>query len=203
MAIAAVRPAAASDVEEIVRIQATTWEAAYAELVPAAAMAQLRSPDARQAWAAAVASGPDHHVLVATEGDWTVGFCAAAPARSPAVPEATAARQNGSGQVTGNDAGAEPGIGPEHWAEIGALLVEPRWGRRGHGGRLLAAAAEAMRETGALYGLAWIPEADTASRRFYARVGWQPDGTVRVLDTGDGMLREIRFTGSLDLELQP
>ena len=89
----------------------------------------------------------------------------------------------------------------EAWGEVGALLVEPRWGRRGHGGRLLAAAAEALRERGARYGLAWVPEKDDASRRFYARAGWEPDGTVRGLDTGEGVLREVRYTGSLDLAL--
>ena len=46
-----------------------------------------------------------------------------------------------------------------------------------------------------------MPEKDDASRRFYARVGWEPDGTVRGLDTGDGVLREVRYTGSLDLHL--
>jgi GNAT superfamily N-acetyltransferase len=185
MALAAVRPAAAPDVDEIVRIQAVTWRAAYSELVPPAAIEQLDSAAARAAWAAAITAGPGHHVLVATEGGWTVGFCAAG----------TATAAGGSGPD-------HPGLGPQHWAEIGALLVEPRWGRRGHGGRLLAAAAAALRAGGAIYGLAWIPEADAASRRFYARAGWEPDGPVRVLDTGEGELREVRVTGSLDLALQ-
>jgi len=190
MAIAAVRPAAVDDVDEIVRIQATTWEAAYAELLPPAALEQLRTPQARQAWTTAVQAGPGFHVLVATEGEWTVGFCAAAPAQNP---EDAAQRAD--------EPADRPAIGPEHWAEIGALLVEPRWGRRGHGGRLLATAAQALRESGALYGLAWVPEADAASRRFYERAGWEADGAVRVLDTGDGTLREVRITGSLDLKL--
>jgi GNAT superfamily N-acetyltransferase len=197
MATAAVRPATAADVEEIVRIQASTWEAAYAELVPAAALAQLSSPGARQAWAAAVAAGGGSRVLVATEGTWTVGFCAAAPAQDPAADSADAAAA-----ADADGADARPEIGVEHWAEIGALLVEPRWGRRGHGGRLLATAAHALHEAGALYGLAWVPEADAASRAFYARAGWEPDGTVRVLDTGEGTLREVRLTGSLDLKLE-
>ena len=186
MAIAAVRPAAAEDVEEIVRIQADTWEAAYAELVPATAIAQLRSPEAHRAWTEAVTAGGGHHVLVAREGEWTVGFCAAAPASAPANAVAPDA----------------PTLGPEAWAEISALLVEPRWGRRGHGGRLLAAAAEALRNDGAVYALAWVPEADVASRKFYSSLGWEPDGTVRVLDTGEGQLRELRVTGSLDLRLE-
>lgn len=185
MATAAVRAATASDVDEIVRIQAGTWASAYAELVPPAAIEQLASPGARSAWAAAVGAGDGHHVLVAAEGEWTVGFCAAAVA---AAPEGAVASE-------------EPVPGPQAWGEIGVLLVEPRWGRRGHGGRLLAAAAEALRESGSLYGLAWIPEADEASRRFYARVGWEPDGTARAFDTGEGTLREIRVTGSLELKL--
>lgn len=186
MATAAVRPATPEDVPEIVRIQADTWTTAYAGLVPASALAGLRSPAAREAWAAAVGTGQGHHVLVATEGEWTVGFCAAAPAVAPESAVAPSA----------------PTLGPEAWAEISALLVEPRWGRRGHGGRLLAAAAAAVRAEGALYGLAWVPEADAASRNFYKSAGWTPDGTVRVLDTGEGELREIRITGSLDLELR-
>lgn len=178
MAIAAVRAATTTDVEEIVRIQADTWAAAYAALVPAAAIEQLRGAEARQAWAGAIEADAGH-LLLATEGDWTVGFAAAAVA----------------GQA-GGDA-----LGPEVWGEVGALLVEPRWGRRGHGGRLLATVAHALQQAGALYGLAWIPEADEASRRFYARAGWEPDGSVRAFDTGDGTLREIRVTGSLDLKL--
>src|SRR3954471_16457246 len=189
MAIAAVRPAAVDDVDEIVRFQDTTWEADYTQLLPPAALEQLRTPQARQAWSTAVQAGPGFHVLLATEGEWTVGFCAATPAQTP------------EGHTPAPETGERPEIGPEHWAEIGALLVEPRWGRRGHGGRLLATAAHALRQTGALYGLAWVPEADPASRRFYERAGWAADGAVRALDTGASTLREVGVTGSLALDL--
>jgi GNAT superfamily N-acetyltransferase len=174
MARAAVRPAAPADVDEIVRIQAATWRVAYTALVPASAISRLHDEGSRRAWAAAVTARTGFHVFVATEGDQTVGFCAAAH------------HTDGNG----------PGI-----AEIGTLLVEPRWGRRGHGGRLLAAAAEALRGYGAERGQAWVPEADAASRKFYARAGWAPDGAVRTLDTGDGTLREVRLAGPLDLRL--
>jgi GNAT superfamily N-acetyltransferase len=182
MAIAAVRAAAVSDVAEIVRIQAATWATAYAELVPQAAIDQLSSDAARAAWEQATGTGA---VLVATEGSATVGFVAAGPAEAPENATATDA----------------PTLSPESWGEIAVLLVEPRWGRRGHGGRLLAEAAAALRGAGAVYGLAWVPEADEASRRFYARAGWEPDGAVRAFDTGEGTLREVRITGSLDLKL--
>ena len=137
MALATVRRAVDADVDALVRIQSDTWRAAYADLVPAEALAQLTSPDARAAWRAAVGAGGGHHVFVAAEGDWTVGFCAAAYY------------------------GGENGTAI---AEVSTLLVEPRWGRRGHGGRLLAAAAEALRGHGAAVGWAWVPEADLVSR---------------------------------------
>lgn len=174
MALAAVRPAEQLDVDDIVRIQAGTWRLAYADIVPAAALEQLDAPDAREAWSAAVAAGEGFHVLVANEGDATVGFCAAA-------------------HYTGADDAAI--------AEVSTLLVEPRWARRGHGSRLLAAAAAALRAHGSEHGRAWVPEPDMASQAFYRRAGWSVDGAVRTLDTGDGTVREVRLTGPLDRPL--
>ncbi|MDT7638566.1 MAG: hypothetical protein QOC83_2854, partial [Pseudonocardiales bacterium] len=50
MALAQVRAATPDDVDEIIRIQAETWQVAYAEWVPEAALEQLTGPAARQAW---------------------------------------------------------------------------------------------------------------------------------------------------------
>lgn len=174
MATATVRPATDDDVAAIMAIQDRTWRTAYAGLLPEEAFASLTSDAARDHWLDAVHAGDDFHVLVAVEGAETVGFCAAA-------------------RYTGAD--------DRSITEVTALLVEPRWGRRGHGGRLLAAAAAALRASGSESGQAWVPEADTASRAFYARAGWEPDGAVRTLDTGTDTVREVRVSGSLDLQL--
>jgi GNAT superfamily N-acetyltransferase len=176
MALAQVRAATPDDVDEIIRIQAGTWRVAYAEWVPEAALDQLTGPAARQAWAAAVTAGQGHHVLVATEGDWVVGFCAAAPVDADEV-----------------------GVSPDQ-AQIVTLLVEPRWGRRGHGRRLLGAAFEEVARDGAHGGIAWLPEQDVASRACYDRIGWDPDGMGRTLDAGDRELRELRLAGPLRVE---
>lgn len=196
MALTTVRPATPTDVDEIVRIQAVTWALAYGELVPPSALRRLDGADARRAWTAAISLVDGrHHVFVAAEGAQTVGFCAAATAED--APPTSERIMPGNGRPA-----ARPELGGWAWGEISALLVEPRWGRRGHAGRLLAAAAEALRGAGARYGLAWIPEPDQASRRFYGRAGWEPDGALRTLDTGAGTVREIRLTGSLDLKLR-
>lgn len=109
-------------------------------------------------------------VLLATEGTVPIGFAAVAP------------------EPDGDLAG-----------EIELLYVVPRWGRRGHGGRLLAGAADALRRLGATSGRWWVPETDNASRRFATVAGWSADGAHRAFDTGAGQLVEIRYSGGIDL----
>jgi GNAT superfamily N-acetyltransferase len=77
--------------------------------------------------------------------------------------------------------------------ELTTLLVEPRWGRRGHGSRLLAAVAELAENHGAARLQVWVLEPDQVSSSFYDSAGWAPDGWARTLDTGDAPLREIRW----------
>ncbi|KAA2258612.1 GNAT family N-acetyltransferase [Solihabitans fulvus] len=182
MAEAAVRPATLHDAPEIARIQVDTWRTAYNELLPEAVLAGLDVDGVAGSWRQAVEED-GVTLLVATEGSWVVGFCAAGPA-----PRDEVAAADG-----GLPADAETTV------LVGTLLVEPRWGRRGHGGRLLATAAHALHKRGATRGIAWVPEADAASLAFYLSVGWTADGTVRTLDADGRPLREIRLTGGLAL----
>jgi len=170
MADVSVRPAQPADAGEIARIQIDTWRAAYQGVLPAAVLDDLSEGTASAAWDAAITAPPSprHRVLVALEQQWHVGFAALAPDDED---ESTVA--------------------------IGPLLVEPRWGRRGHGSRLLAAAVDHARGDGFARAVAWIPDADTASQSFLRSAGWEPDGYVRGLDTGAGELREIRLHTSL------
>ena len=78
-------------------------------------------------------------------------------------------------------------------AEVTALLVEPRWGRRGHGARLLAAAVDGWQADGVRTVVAWVWEADPASRAFLDSAGWAQDGLRRGLDTGDGVRTQVRL----------
>jgi len=195
MAFASVRAATPDDVDEIIRIQTLTWRTAYAELVPEAAVQRLSGPAARDAWRAAVTAGGGNHVFVATEGSWTVGFCAATGADDPDEPDVHI-RSDGTDQTGDPDATDLLDTGAH--GLIVMLLVEPRWGRRGHGGRLFEAAITALRADGAPVGATWVPEKDVPTRAFYDRKGrWEADGMVRVLDAGDRELREIRLVGPL------
>lgn len=185
MAEATVRAATPSDAAEIARIQLDTWRAAYRDLLPAEVLDALDAAEAEATWRHTIEEGPAR-VFVATEGQWHVGFIAAGPA-----PSDESAAADGT-----------PAPDADHVALVSALLVEPRWGRRGHGGRLLAAVAEAMAADGLTRGISWTAELDKASLRFWERAGWQADGTVRTLDAGGRPLREVRVTGTLGFELE-
>jgi GNAT superfamily N-acetyltransferase len=173
---ASVRPALAEDAAEIARIQVVTWRTAYRSLLPAAVLDDWDADAATLTWQIAVTSPPTpgHGVLVALERNTAVGFAAYGPA------------ELAEGETP------DP-AGPT--VEISTLLVEPRWGRRGHGSRLLAAVADLARTGGAARLQAWLLEEDRVSAGFYESAGWERDGWARTLDTDSDTapLREVRF----------
>jgi GNAT superfamily N-acetyltransferase len=172
-----VRPATVDDVTELARIQLDTWRLAYQTVLPAPILQSLSREQIAVSWHAAVTAppSPSYRVLVATEGGYRVGFAAFGPDadRQPRDPD------------------------PERTAAISMLLVEPRWGRRGHGSRLLAAVADLSRTVGVNRLVAWVPAADTASLQFYRSAGWEADGLRRDLDTGAGTVTELRLHAAL------
>jgi GNAT superfamily N-acetyltransferase len=187
MAIASVRPASPDDAAAVTVVQRDVWTTAWAEFLPVGLTEGFDDAAVTAAWER-TAAGPG--LWVATEGDEVVGFCLAGPAPEDDVADAVGSVPDDAGRV---------GL-------VATLLVSPRWGRRGHGGRLLVTAAEALRgddDGGAVRGITWVPERDAASRAFYSRAGWEPDGTVRTLDAGGRPLREVRLGGPLALEFAP
>jgi len=175
-----VRPATTDDAAELGRIQVDTWRTAYPKVVPPVVLDALSLDMATASWTQAIgaAPSPHHHVLVALEQQWRVGFAAVGPAEDlePDDPD------------------------PASTAQLAVLLVEPRWGRRGHGSRLLAAVVDTIRADGMTRLITWIPEGDNVTREFLTSTGWAPDGLVRALDTGDGELREVRLHTELAAE---
>src|SRR5262249_37904865 len=162
---------------EIARIQLDTWRQAYAGWLPGSVLAAVNPADAERSWRAAVAAPPSprHHVLVAREQDWLVGFAAFGPSPEEA-----------------------PEDGPVAAGLIAAMLVEPRWGRRGHGSRLLAATVDHLRADGLRTAQVWVPEPDAASLAFYTSAGWERDGYARGLETDGASVTEVRLHVSLE-----
>ena len=173
MADVSVRPARPADAERIARVQLSTWRTAYADLLPPQAL-DVPEVQAAALWLGAVESPPTpaHRVLVAFERDELVGFAASGPAEE-------------EGQAAGEA------------VELSTLLVEPRWGRRGHASRLVAASVEDWRRDGAVLVVCWAWARDPATRGFLVGAGFAPDGAVRGLDTGAAVQEQLRFHASL------
>ena len=156
-----------------------TWRTAYRAVLPLELLDEWDEAAATASWHAAVSTPPTpgHGVLVALERQAVVGFAAYGPAELSADE-----RPDPAGPTT----------------EISTLLVEPRWGRRGHGSRLLAAVADLARDGGAARLQTWVLEPDRVSADFYESAGWAPDGWARTLDTGGAPLREVRWHALID-----
>lgn len=152
-----VRPARPGDVPAVARVQARSWRAGYAGVLPGPALDALADDASLQAsWRAAVeaAPSPRHRVLVACAGPEVVGLLACAPA------------------------------GPAD-AEVLVLAVDPAAQRAGHGSRLLAAAVELARGDGVRLLTSWVDERDQALLSLLAASGWAREGARRTLDMYD------------------
>lgn len=181
MALGYVRPARPEDAGEIARIQLATWRVAYRRILPPHVLDNLDEAYLARRWSAAVQEPPSgkHRVLVAVEQaeqSYLVGFAASGPADAEALAPGEPA------EALGDDVAA-----------VTDLLVEPRWGRRGHGSRLLAATVDRWREDGFTRAVAWTFDADAATRKFLTSTGWEPDGAARALDVDDMLVPQLRL----------
>jgi GNAT superfamily N-acetyltransferase len=186
MALGFVRPAQPDDAAEIARIQLSTWRHAYRRILPHHVLDGLDADWMARRWLASIEAPPSprHRVLVAVEEadrSYLVGFAATGEA-----DEAALAPDEDKQVVLGH-----------HVAAITDLLVEPRWGRRGHGSRLLAACVDLWRTDAFTTALAWAFEADVATRRFLTSAGWDLDGTTRALDVDDLLVPQLRLHTTL------
>ncbi|GIH05985.1 N-acetyltransferase [Rhizocola hellebori] len=174
MALGFVRPARQSDAAEIARVQLATWRTAYRRLLPRHILEEIDEDFLRERWLEAIVAPPSerHRVLVAIEQaaqEYLVGFLASEPAEE------------------------DHGV-----AAITELLVEPRWGRRGHGSRLLAASVDLWRADGFTAAGAWAFDQDIATQKFLTSAGWAPDGSTRALDVDDLLVPQNHLHVSLE-----
>jgi GNAT superfamily N-acetyltransferase len=198
VAVGFVRPARPDDVGEIARVQLTTWRVACRRLIAQHLLDRIDPEWITGRWHEAIATPPSakHRVLVAVErsespvagspSEYLVGFAASGPA---------------------DDAALAPdehhtSLGPDV-AAVTDLLVEPRWTRRGHGSRLMAAAVEIWRIDRFRTAVAWAFADDIATRRFLEGSGWAPDGARRWLDVDDLLVPQVRLHVALGDDAEP
>jgi ribosomal protein S18 acetylase RimI-like enzyme len=163
-----VRAARASDAPELARVQAASWEAAFAGLVPDAVIAELTSDAAvsqfAQRWQQAISAPPTSkhrvHVAVDQPGEpGILGFAASGPA-------------------------TDEDLWPGTDGQLYELHVRPDAGGAGHDERLLNAVADTFAEDGLSTGYTWALAEDEQRIGFLQAAGWAPDGSRASLDMG-------------------
>lgn len=164
-----VRVAWADDAAAIARVQLRAWPAMYGGLLPPEALPSGAEAEeaAAAAWAAALNKPGDarNRVLVALERNRVVGFAITSPA-------------------------SDPDRDPIADGELSEFIVDPDERGKGHGSRLLQAAADTMRADKFSHAVTWLVSSDDALRSFLTDAGWAPDSAHRELDLdGSGRVR--------------
>ncbi|MBF4160524.1 GNAT family N-acetyltransferase [Nocardioides acrostichi] len=174
-----VRLAWADDARAIAALQLRSWPATYGDVVPTEAFPQ--GPEAvdaaTQAWAESLARPRDarQRALVALERHRVTGFIVTAPA-------------------------SDPDCDPVAVGEVVELVLDPGERGRGHGSRLLQAAADTLVADGFARAVFWVVAADDTTRGFLADAGWAADGAHRELDldgSGAVTVKQVRLHTAL------
>ena len=171
-----VRVAWADDAAAIGEVQVRAWRATYVGLLPAAAL-DLDPEATAQAWASALRRPGDarNRVLVALERNRVVGYAVLSPA-------------------------GDPDCDPVAVGELVELAVDAGERGRGHGSRLLQAAADTLGADRFTHAVTWTLSADDVLRGFLTAAGWAADGAHRELDldgSGATTVKQVRLHTAL------
>lgn len=166
----AVRPARAEDADAIGRIHVVSWQAAYADALPAAFLEGLAIADRQHTWRQRLAA-KDRAVrdLVVIDGGVVAGFACVGASRDDDVAVGT--------------------------GELWCLYLDPaKWGR-GLGRQLHDQALATLRQDGYVRASLWVLDSNDRARHFYERAGWVVDGATKVDSiSGSPPLTEVRYT---------
>ena len=152
-----IRVARDSDFPALKALSDRCWRVNYAGLIPAETLEMFLAGDGGERWRE-YRDRWGGGCWVAERGPAVVGYAGGGPPR---------------------DRDAPPGSG-----ELYALFVDPEEQGRGTGRALLEHALAAMGAMGLQEAHLWCVAAAAATRAFYERCGWAPDGGARLLEPG-------------------
>jgi GNAT superfamily N-acetyltransferase len=162
-----IRRAMPSDAAAIATIEVTSWQAAYRGLMPDAFLGELSLAEKTIEWqqnlSKHAASGAKR-VLLALDQRGALGF----------VRVGVAAELGNVGLVY-------------------LLYVLPEFWGAGVGAALMQAGMRELRALGQDSAFLWVLRDNRRARRFYERLGWQPDGRTATADYGGVKLEALCY----------
>jgi GNAT superfamily N-acetyltransferase len=165
---AVLRPAASdADLRAVGALHLDSRAAAYAGLIPAAALSGTSAAAMGAWWAERWRWERDtHRLTVAVDGTAVVGFCYVGPSET------------------------------EGAAELYGIHVAPAHVGTGVGRLLMSSALDQLRAI-APRAVLWVVEGNARAGRFYERGGWAPDGVTRTEPVGTALTVQLRYAREL------
>jgi len=160
-----IRAATPDDAPRIAQVDVTSWQGAYAGLLPDDYLAELDPQVRAQRWLSALSPGARSTVLVAEQGGTTLGFASFGPS---------------------SDEDADPGT-----HELYAMYLVPgAWGR-GVARELMRTVLLQVPASATM--TLWVLDGNERAQHFYRRHGFHPDGVERIDEFGGTPLTELRY----------
>ncbi|HEU5471621.1 MAG TPA: GNAT family N-acetyltransferase [Actinophytocola sp.] len=164
-----IRVARLADARDFAGVQIAAWRAAYAGILPDDVLRGLDVDERSGRWAAALVEpeppGPVRHLVAERRG-----------------------RVVGIGEV-----GAPRVAVPDGTGELRMINVHPDWWGRGVAKPLFECLVAELAGLGYRSGYLWVVDGNDRARRFYERLGWRPDGTVRPDPRFSPPVPELRY----------
>jgi ribosomal protein S18 acetylase RimI-like enzyme len=182
-----ISPARPEDATEVAALHVSSWQVAYAGIVPAEHLAQLSVCARVTLWREAILRGSPPLYLAREE--IRAGDSQPAPGEHPRGSRAVGFVSFGKCR----DAGV-----PDTWGEIWALYVLPSRWSHGVGQALLRHACELLRQERFQQVSLWVLAENERALRFYRRAGLVPDaGAAQTIELGGKTLLELRYRAEL------
>lgn len=165
-----IRVATLGDAQAIAMVHVATWQNAYQGIVPHGYLAALDVNSRAEKWRdMLLAETPT--VLVAVQQEMVVGWIAFGPSRDEDMDQ--------------------------RCAEIEAVYVSPALWKQGIGTTLMNAACERLGADGYSAVALWVLKDNAVAQSFYARRGFEIDGSVKAIELGGASLIEVRLSTKL------
>ena len=166
------RRAQPSDAERLADLHVTTWQQAYAGLMPADYLRSLSASQRLPMWQQLL-GGSDERVavFVADYEEKPIGFASGGRSTEQGTPTET-------GEV---------------WA---LYLLRQFWGQ-GIGRQLHDTLLGQLVQLGFVEAVLWVLEANERTRRWYVKRGWQLDGRQKAAELWGAQITEVRYERKL------
>jgi ribosomal protein S18 acetylase RimI-like enzyme len=180
-------PARPEDAFEVAALHVSSWQVAYAGIVPEKHLAKLSVTARGTLWREAILRGSP--ALSLAREEMPAGDTQAAPGEQPGGSRAVGFVSFGKCR----DAGV-----PGTWGEIWALYVLPSRWSHGIGQALWRHACKQLRERGFQQVSLWVLADNERALRFYRRAGLVLDAdAAQTIELGGKTLRELRYCAEL------